>query len=104
MTVREKMVEWRRSYGLTRKEMAVLADCSEGLLTGVERGDVTHPSIAHRIGMAYRLTELETEELMPRCRRIHGGDYDPDRYVASADRNPAPVPHFIPLPREAYAE
>ena len=102
MTVREKMMDFRRNFGLSRKDMAVLSCCSEGLLAGVERGDVTHPIIAHRIGEAYGLTEIETEELMPLCKRIHGGNYEPDKYVALVDRDPSPIPRSLPLTKEAY--
>lgn len=102
MTVRERMKDWRERFGVTVGQMALRANCSTGLLIGVESGEVTHPNIAHRIGVAYGLTELETEELMPKNYRLHGGDYEPDRYVASPDRAPLCIPCGVPVGKEAY--
>ena len=51
----------------------------------VEDGAVTHPKIVERIRKAYKLTELEAEELMPLHRRPNGGDYDPTRYQSQFD-------------------
>lgn len=95
MTVREKMVAWREESGLDRKWMAKRIGCSKDLLGMVELGEVTHPAIARRIGEAYHLTELETEELMPKNHRPHGGDYEPDRYQSVYDRHPVCIPAGI---------
>lgn len=63
--VRRKMREHRRFLGLTRKAMARKCRCGPVLLGMVERGEITVPGIAKRIGKAYGLTKAETALLMP---------------------------------------
>ena len=80
--LRERMIKRREKYRISRKKMALKCGCSEKLLQIIEEEDgVTRPNIAKRIGLAYGLTELEIEELMPINYRPHGGDYEPDRYL-----------------------
>ena len=79
--VRKKMRDYRKSLGLSKKEMAKRCGISEVLLGMVENCDVTNPGIVARIQEQYKLTDLEAEDLLPINRRPHGGDYDPDRYV-----------------------
>ena len=79
------MIHSRENVGLSIAEMATALGISEGLLRIVEEGGVTHPNIALKIQKRFKLTDLQTEDLMPLCRRPHGGDYDPNRYVAAVD-------------------
>ena len=80
METRKKMVNYRTRHHKTIKEMADRCKISEALMTMVEEGEVTHPKIVKRIARVYHITELESEQLMPINHRLHGGDYDPDRY------------------------
>lgn len=77
MDAREKIIDKRTKFGITLKQVAKRIGVSEALLSMVEAGHVTHPKIARKIGQYYKLTELETEELMPKCRRPHDPAYDP---------------------------
>lgn len=79
--VRTKMVKIRTDAGITVRDMARMIGIGSHLLEMIELGWVTHPKIARKIGAKYRLTPIETEALMPMCRRLHGGDYEPNRYV-----------------------
>lgn len=102
MTVRERMIAWRERFGVSRDQVAKEIGCSKDLLGMVEHGEVTHPSIAHRIGAAYGLSELETEELMPKNYRPHGGDYEPDRYQSVYERKPVCIPAGIPARGDVF--
>lgn len=77
MDVRTYMINYRNDQQISLKTMANKLDISETLLAIVENGGVTVPGIAKRIGKLYKLTELQTEELMPECMRTHGPNYDP---------------------------
>ena len=55
---------------------------SEMLLRMLEKGDVTHPKIAKKVGIAYELSEEEINELLPLNYRP-GEYYNPDKYVSS---------------------
>ena len=61
---------------------------SSGLIGMVEHGDVTHPKIVEKLQNFYNLTDEEAEELLPKNRRLHDPEYDPDKYVAEIDRQP----------------
>lgn len=88
MNTREIMIHKRKSLGLSAKEMALYHyGISTVLLKMIENGAVTHPEIAKKIQRVLKLTDLQTEELIPLNRRPHGGDYDPNRYVASVDKS-----------------
>lgn len=87
MTARETMIHKRKEMGFSTKYMALYQyGISEVLLKMIENGAVTHPDIARKIQKVIGLSDLQTEELIPLHRRPHGGDYDPNRYVAPADR------------------
>ena len=58
MTAQEKVKQWRKDHALTVEQMARQLHISEMLMTII---------------------------LVPVHLRPHGGDYDPDRYVAPAD-------------------
>lgn len=88
MTVREKLVKIREENDWTIKDAADACEISQGLMRMIEEGEVTHPKIAERIRRLYDLTELEAEELMPECRRVHQGTYEPDKYI-----EPDPIFH-----------
>lgn len=81
MTPIEKIAKYQKDRNLDNFEMAERLRISESLYDKVKYGYQTHPNIAKRIGELVGLTELETEELMPKCRREHGGTYDPEMYV-----------------------
>lgn len=91
LDTRCKMAQFRKKHGITMKQMAKYCRISETLLGMIEEGGaVTHPNIARRIGEEYDLSVLETEDLMPSFHRIHGGDYDPDRY-----KSPIDIPDYL---------
>lgn len=81
MDVRQKMVANRERMGLTVEDMSAKCHVSKRLLRLVEKGEVTVPGLALMIAKAYKITARQAEELMPINRRVHGGDYDPDRFV-----------------------
>lgn len=90
---RDWMIENREKLGLTRVEMARRIrkpgywQCSEKLLTLLETdaANVTHPGIAKLIAKEYHATREQAEKLLPRHRRKHDPEYDPDRYKLEAD-------------------
>lgn len=81
MNVREKMIKFREDHLLTIKDMSDRCGISNDIIGMVEKGDVTHPFLVAKIAEAYGLTDLEAEELMPKNRRPHDPEYDPDKYV-----------------------
>lgn len=85
MIAQEKVKRWRVDHGLTIAQMARQLRISETLLYIVEDGGVTHPRVAERFQKLCGLTDLEAEGLIPVHLRPHGGDYDPERYLAPAD-------------------
>ena len=78
--VRKIMIQNRFQKGLSIKKISQKTGISQTLLAMVEGGEVTHPKIAKKMQRIYGLTDLETEMLMPKNYREHGGDYEPDRY------------------------
>ena len=82
MSTSSKIVDFRTSYGLLPKELAKTCDISTALLHELEAGGVTHPSIAARIQHVCGLTDEETEELLPKCRRKNSGEYEPDKHAS----------------------
>ena len=80
MTPTEKIQAYQKDRKLDNFEMAERLCISESLYDKVKHGYQTHPNISKRIGELVGLTELETEALMPKCRRKHGGTYDPNMY------------------------
>lgn len=85
MTARERIIATRKKMKVTQKGMAKLLHISQWLLDTIESGGVTHPNIVKRIQDMCGLTNRQAEELLPLCRRPHGGSYDPDRYVSLCD-------------------
>lgn len=88
MSAREKMKQWREQMNTTYDTISKKIGISPGLIGMVEHGDVTHPSIVNKIQAFYELTDDEAEELLPKNRRPHDPEYDPDKYVAEVDRQP----------------
>lgn len=79
------MVEWRKARSLDYYTIAKSLDISPGLLEMIENGDVTHPNIAKRIQELYKLTDEETEELIPENYRTSSKGYDPDKFKDPED-------------------
>lgn len=80
--------------------MSKIAHVSPLLLGMVENGAVTHPIIVERIRKAYKLTEIESYELLPVHRRPNSPEYDPDKYKPPED----PVMfRMVPAKKEEYA-
>lgn len=79
MSAREKIV--------VSKGNAQALNMSIGLLDMIKEGEVTHPNIARRIGLYFGLSDEETEELMPEIHRPSSPNYEPDKFVATVDRN-----------------
>lgn len=85
MDVREKMEAWRKDHGYSIEFLSKKSGISQSLLAMVEGGQVTHPSIAQRIGELYQLEAEEIYELMPKNRRPNDPEYDPDKYAPPED-------------------
>ena len=79
MTVQEKMKAYRMEHGYSIEDMKWKTGASEVLLRMLEKGNVTHPKIAKKVGKAYHLTKEEIYELMPENHRP-GEKYNPDKY------------------------
>jgi transcriptional regulator with XRE-family HTH domain len=88
MGAREKMKQWRETYGIDYSYLSKITGISSGLIGMVEHGDVTHPKIVGRLQEFFKLTDDEAEELLPKNRRPHDPEYEPDKYVAEVDRQP----------------
>lgn len=84
---REYMITYREKQQLSPKQMAVKCKTSTTLLLMLEECDqeITHPKIAERIGIAYELTQAQTESLMPEHYRKSSPNYDPDLYRRNKD-------------------
>lgn len=92
MGARETMHYWRERMHASYQDISNMTGISPGLIGMVEHGDVTHPKIVEKIKDFFKLTDDEAEELLPKNRRPHDPEYDPDRYVALKDRNPEKIP------------
>lgn len=84
MTVQEKMKAYRHAHGYSVEKMSRKSGASAVLLRIIERGNVTHPKIARKIGKAYELSKEDIYELMPENYRP-GENYNPDKYVEHVD-------------------
>ena len=58
--VREKMENYRKEHLLTFNKLSRKCRVSAYLLSQVEKGWVTHPKLATRIGKVYGLSDDET--------------------------------------------
>ena len=87
MDVYEKMRAYRDEHYITLAKMSRRINVPECILVIAENGGVTHPNFVKRIQKGYKLTSDEAECLLPECRRPHGKNYDPDRYVQKPDPN-----------------
>ena len=93
MGKREWMIRFREERHIPLPDMAAKIRkpgqwrCSEKLLNNLEMDDgyVTHPVIAQMIAEAYNATPEQAELLLPRHRRPHDPEYDPDRYILEMD-------------------
>lgn len=85
MTAREKMRLYREAKLISEKDAAFDCGMSDILYRMVEGGHVTHPKFVENIKRYFHLTNLEAEELLPKNRRKHDPEYDPDRYVTKQD-------------------
>ena len=99
MGTREKMIKYRIDHNLPYDYISQKTGISVHLLTLIEDGYVTHPLIVNRIKDFYSLTDLEAEELLPKNRREHDSEYEPDKYVV-------PVPNGADkvMPRQTLIE
>ena len=76
----QKIQKWQTRERLDNEKAAKKLGISEFLFSTIMDGGVTHPKIVEKIQKTVGLSELEAEELLPKHRRKHGGDYEPDRY------------------------
>lgn len=99
MAKRDYMILSRLQQGLSDIEMAIKCKTSRRIIQMLEAHDesVTHPAIARRVGMAYGLSEKETERLMPENYRMSSPNYDPDKYRCwcDIDTKQQRIPTFI---------
>lgn len=86
MDAREKMIKYRVDNNLSYEYISQKTGVSQGLISMIEDGQVTHPVIAEKLKKFYKLTKLETEELLPKIRRKHDPEYEPDKYVVPVNR------------------
>lgn len=89
MAARTFMIKRREKLGLSLEDMARKCDVSKDMLIMLESCDRDHtlPGIAQRIGKAYKLTEKQTESLMPEHRRPSSPKYNPDLFKIPDDEN-----------------
>lgn len=87
MSAREKMKQWRENRKTDFYGISKICGVSAGLLRMVEEGAVTHPDIVLIIQKQYGLTDEEAEELLPRNRRPHDSEYEPDKFVENEELN-----------------
>lgn len=78
--VREAMKNYRQWKRFSLEDMADICGISETLLQIIEDGGVTHPKIAERIKKAYKLTDIQAEQLVPEIHRPSSPNYNPDKY------------------------
>ncbi len=83
------MIEFRLKNKLDYKGLSRLCGVSSSLIGMVEHGDVTHPNIVEKLKKLYSLTDEQAEELLPKHRRPHDPEYEPDKYVSEADKGVA---------------
>ena len=97
MTAREKMIKFREDRQLDYKMLSDICGVGHDIIGMVEHGDVTHPLIVKKLQELYSLTDLEAEELLPKCRRPHDPEYEPDKYVVRNDipKNPRPLKNNV---------
>ena len=75
------MIKFRTDNNLSYEFISQKTYVSPTLIKMVENGQVTHPDIVESLRRFYKLTKLEAEELLPKNRRKHDPEYDPDKYV-----------------------
>lgn len=85
VTAAEVIRDYRIRHNLTIHQLAVKCDIGPALMSYLEAGAVTHPKIVERLQKIFDLTDEQTEGLLPKNRRPHDPDYDPDRYVDPKD-------------------
>lgn len=103
MTTRDKMMDFRLKNNKSLSEMSIETGVSTTLLDMIEKGYVTHPKIAEKLGEAYGLTKEETEDLMPENQRSSHPKYDPNKYKAIEDIEPENIKR-IKLVATPYSE
>lgn len=93
------MIKYRIDHNLSYDYISRKTGVSVHLLTMIEDGQVTHPSIVESIRQFYKLTKKEAEELLPKNRREHDPEYEPDKYVI-------PIPNGADkiMPRQTLIE
>lgn len=95
MSAVEKMKKWQEDRQISNFKAAEAMGISELLYFKLLNGEVTHPKIAEEIQQVIGLTDLETEELMPKNYRKHGGCYDPGKYKYEPDIAPPVIPNSV---------
>lgn len=75
------MRAYRKTKRISLEKMSYECGISQTLLSMIEEGEVTHQNIVARVQKAYKLTDLEAEQLLPIHRRPNGGKYDPELYL-----------------------
>lgn len=93
------MIKFRKDHNLPYDYISQKTGVSVHLLTMIEDGQVTHPLIVESLQKFYKLTKREAEELLPKNRRKHDPEYEPDKYVI-------PVRHGADkiMPRQTLVE
>lgn len=80
------MQKLREDNAISLDTMSYRTGVSAGLISLIEGGYVTHPIIARKLQKGYKLTDEETEMLMPEIHRKSSPKYDPYKYVDLADK------------------
>lgn len=80
------MIKYRTDHNLSYDFISQKTGVSIRLITMVEDGEVTHPLIAESLRNFYKLTKIQTEELLPKNRREHDPEYEPDKYVIHVNK------------------
>jgi len=86
--VRKRMEQYRNDNRISLEEMSKKTGVSSGLLAYIEGGYVTHPLIAKKVQKGYKLSDDETELLMPEIHRKSSPLYEPDKFKDPIERHP----------------
>lgn len=85
--MRQYMIDYRAKHNISIDYMAKRCKCSVTLLSMLEsrEEEVTHPKIAERIAMQYKLNQEQYESLLPENYRPTSPKYNPDEYKIDVD-------------------
>lgn len=99
MSAAEKITEFRKSKQIDLYRLGRICGVGGPVLAILEDGGVTHPNIVKKVQSFFKLTDEEAELILPKNRRPHDPEYDPDKFVDPRDiynreRIPTKIPEY----------